>query len=75
MPQSLTEAQQRVLTAIRRVGRDGWPVGVREVMRELGIASPSTVHAHIGALERAGALERNPRGDGWRETLDGEQVA
>ncbi len=62
----LTPAQHRVLDVIRDIGVDGWPVGVRDVMKVSGVASTSTAYAHILALERKGYLARNPRGDGWR---------
>jgi SOS-response transcriptional repressor LexA len=58
----VTDAQQRVLDAIRELGSDGWPVTVREIMRATGYASPSTVQAHLAGLERAGLIERSPRG-------------
>jgi repressor LexA len=33
---------------------------VREIGEEVGLASPSTVHAHLANLERAGMLRRDP---------------
>jgi SOS-response transcriptional repressor LexA len=68
-----TPAQAHVLVAVRDVGADGWPVTTRDLMRATGYASPSTVHKHVAALERAGLIERNPRGDGWR--IRQEQLA
>jgi repressor LexA len=63
----VTEAQGRVLEALRSVTADGWPATVREVMLEAGLASPSTVHAHLVALERLGLAETNrSRRMGWR---------
>ena len=33
---------------------------MREIGEEVGLASPSTVHAHLANLERAGLLRRDP---------------
>jgi repressor LexA len=33
---------------------------VREIGEKVGLASPSTVHAHLANLERAGLLKRDP---------------
>src|SRR5439155_26637028 len=33
---------------------------VREIGEAVGLASPSTVHAHLANLERAGLLRRDP---------------
>jgi repressor LexA len=33
---------------------------VREIGEQVGLASPSTVHAHLANLERAGLLRRDP---------------
>ena len=42
------------------VGRHGYPPTVREIGESVGLASPSTVHAHLANLERAGYLKRDP---------------
>ena len=42
------------------VDRHGYPPTVREVGEAVGLASPSTVHAHLANLERAGLLRRDP---------------
>ena len=39
----------------------GYPPTVREIGEAVGLASPSTVHAHLANLERAGLLKRDPR--------------
>ena len=57
----LTGRQQEIwefLTAY--VGRHGYPPTVREIGATVGLASPSTVHAHLANLERAGLLRRDP---------------
>jgi repressor LexA len=38
----------------------GYPPTVREIGEAVGLASPSTVHAHLANLERAGYLRRDP---------------
>ena len=40
--------------------RLGYPPTVREIGEAVGLASPSTVHAHLANLERAGLLRRDP---------------
>src|ERR1051325_6325581 len=38
----------------------GYPPTVREIGEAVGLASPSTVHAHLANLERAGLIKRDP---------------
>src|SRR5919202_1361468 len=45
---------------VRYVDRHGYPPTVREIGDAVGLASPSTVHAHLANLERAGYLRRDP---------------
>jgi repressor LexA len=42
------------------VDEHGYPPTVREIGEAVGLASPSTVHAHLANLERAGVLRRDP---------------
>jgi len=42
------------------VDRHGYPPTVREIGEAVGLASPSTVHAHLANLERAGLIKRDP---------------
>lgn len=57
----MTERGRQVLQAINHgVVRDGYPPTVRGLMGTLGLASPSTVHAHLNALEAQGLIEREP---------------
>ena len=57
----LTDRQQQVLEFIRRtVNERGYPPSVREIGEALHLSSPSTVHSHLNALVRAGALRRDP---------------
>ena len=58
---SLTKRQQEVVAFIRRYAAEqGYPPTVRDIGKALGLASPSTVHAHLANLERAGQLRRDP---------------
>jgi repressor LexA len=57
----LTERQTAILTFIGRHCRDnGYPPTVREIGMAVGLASPSTVHAHLAKLEQAGHIKRDP---------------
>ena len=57
----LTGRQQEIWDfLVRYVDRHGYPPTVREIGEEVGLASPSTVHAHLANLERAGLLRRDP---------------
>lgn len=57
----LTDRQQAVLDVLRsHTAEHGYPPTVREIGEVLGMASSSTVHSHLAALERAGIIERDP---------------
>ena len=57
----LTDRQQQIWNyLVEYVDRHGYPPTVREIGEEVGLASPSTVHAHLANLERAGLLRRDP---------------
>src|SRR5438093_7725257 len=57
----LTARQQEIWNfLVRYVDSHGYPPTVREIGQEVGLASPSTVHAHLANLERAGLLRRDP---------------
>jgi repressor LexA len=57
----LTGRQQEIWTfLVEYVDLHGYPPTVREIGEEVGLASPSTVHAHLANLERAGLLKRDP---------------
>ena len=49
----------------------GYPPTVREIGEAVGLASPSTVHAHLANLERAGLLRRDPTKPRALELLGG----
>lgn len=55
----LTDRQRQVLDYIKSASAaHGYPPTVREIGEALGLSSPSTVHAHLAALETKGLLER-----------------
>jgi repressor LexA len=57
----LTGRQQEIWNfLVDYVDRHGYPPTVREIGEAVGLASPSTVHAHLANLERAGLLKRDP---------------
>jgi len=57
----LTGRQQEIWSfLVEYVDRHGYPPTVREIGEQVGLASPSTVHAHLANLERAGLLRRDP---------------
>ena len=56
---TLTTRQQEIWEfVVRYVDAHGYPPTVREIGGAVGLASPSTVHAHLANLERAGLLRR-----------------
>lgn len=56
----LSRRQTEVLELIKEtVAARGYPPTVREIGEELGLRSPSTVHSHLSALQRAGAISRD----------------
>ncbi|MBN2623206.1 MAG: transcriptional repressor LexA [Acidimicrobiales bacterium] len=60
-PQTLTKRQREVLVIIEQHMRErGYPPSVREIGEAVGLTSPSTVHAHLAALQRRGYLRRDP---------------
>jgi repressor LexA len=57
----LTARQQEIWQYLAEyVDEHGYPPTVREIGDAVGLASPSTVHAHLANLERAGFLRRDP---------------
>jgi repressor LexA len=57
----LTGRQQEIWNfLVDYVDAHGYPPTVREIGEAVGLASPSTVHAHLANLERAGLLRRDP---------------
>jgi repressor LexA len=57
----LSKRQQEIYDfVVSYAAKHGYPPTVREIGEEVGLASPSTVHAHLANLERAGMLRRDP---------------
>ncbi len=57
----LTDRQRQIFDFLMKyVDEHGYPPTVREIGEAVGLASPSTVHAHLANLERAGLLKRDP---------------
>jgi repressor LexA len=67
----LTKRQQEIFDFIRRYSaRYGYPPTVRDIGKAVGLASSSTVHAHLANLERIGLLRRDPSKPRAIELLD-----
>lgn len=43
------------------VSEHGYPPSVREIGEAVGLASPSTVHMHLHALQDLGYIHRDPK--------------
>jgi repressor LexA len=57
----LTGRQQEIWNFLTEyVDEHGYPPTVREIGEAVGLASPSTVHAHLANLERVGLIKRDP---------------
>jgi len=57
----LTTRQQEIWQFLAAyVDEHGYPPTVREIGEAVGLASPSTVHAHLASLEREGLIKRDP---------------
>src|SRR5439155_8055951 len=58
---NLTKRQREIADFIKQyAGKYGYPPTVREIGKAVGLASSSTVHAHLANLEKYGILKRNP---------------
>lgn len=61
MVEGLTDRQRQTLEFIAETVADrGYPPSVREICDALGLASSSTVHSHMQALQRKGYLRIDP---------------
>jgi repressor LexA len=57
----LTKRQQEIFDFIKRYSaKNGYPPTVRDIGKAVGLASSSTVHAHLANLEKLGLLRRDP---------------
>ena len=67
----LTKRQQEIYDFIRKYSaKYGYPPTVRDIGKAVGLASSSTVHAHLANLEKAGVLRRDPTKPRALELLD-----
>lgn len=69
--QQLTARQREIYDFIREHSAShGYPPTVRDIGKAVGLASSSTVHAHLANLEKAGLLRRDPTKPRAIELLD-----
>ena len=67
----LTKRQQEIFDFIKKYSaRHGYPPTVRDIGKAVGLASSSTVHAHLSNLEKVGLLRRDPSKPRAIELLD-----
>ena len=67
----LTKRQQEIFEFIKKYSaRHGYPPTVRDIGKAVGLASSSTVHAHLANLEKVGVLRRDPSKPRALELLD-----
>ncbi len=68
---NLTKRQQEIFDFIKRYSaKQGYPPTVRDIGKAVGLASSSTVHAHLANLEKIGLLRRDPSKPRAIELLD-----
>ena len=71
----VTDRQRAILDYVHEyVEQNGYPPTVREIGEAVGLRSPSTVHAHLAQLERAGMLRRDPTKPRALELTDRKRV-
>src|SRR5580658_3396863 len=67
----LTKRQQEIFDFIRKYSaKYGYPPTVRDIGKAVGLASSSTVHAHLANLEKIGLLRRDPTKPRALELMD-----
>jgi repressor LexA len=67
----LTKRQQEIFDFIKQYSaKYGYPPTVRDIGKAVGLASSSTVHAHLANLEKVGLLRRDPSKPRAIEMLD-----
>ena len=67
----LTKRQQEIFDFIKKYSaKHGYPPTVRDIGKAVGLASSSTVHAHLSNLEKVGLLRRDPSKPRALELLD-----
>src|SRR3712207_1772039 len=71
LDKDLTKRQQEIFDFIKKYSaRYGYPPTVRDIGKAVGLASSSTVHAHLANLEKVGLLRRDPSKPRAIELLD-----
>jgi repressor LexA len=71
IPKDLTKRQQEIFDFIKKhSAKYGYPPTVRDIGKAVGLASSSTVHAHLANLEKVGLLRRDPSKPRAIEMLD-----
>lgn len=56
----LTDKQQEILECIEEYMRDrGYPPSIRDICKQVGLSSSSTVFSHLNALEKKGYITRD----------------
>jgi repressor LexA len=71
MDLDLTKRQQEIFDFIKHHSTQfGYPPTVRDIGKAVGLASSSTVHAHLANLEKLGLLRRDPSKPRAIEMLD-----
>lgn len=67
----LTKRQQEIYEFIQSYSAEhGYPPTVRDIGKAVGLASSSTVHAHLANLEKLGLIRRDPTKPRALELLD-----
>ena len=71
----ISKRQQQIYEFIcSYTSEHGYPPSVREIGAAVGLASPSTVHMHLKALETAGLISRDPKKPRTIEVVASEDV-
>ncbi len=71
LAKDLTKRQQEIFDFIKKYSAGhGYPPTVRDIGKAVGLASSSTVHAHLSNLEKVGLLRRDPSKPRAIELLD-----
>ena len=68
---TLTTRQRQILEYIRNcIHHYGYPPSVREICKEVGLSSTSTVHGYLQTLETKGFIRRDPSKNRTIELVD-----
>lgn len=73
MPGKITAKQEQILKYMKEeILTKGYPPTVREICEQVGLKSPSSVHAHLNSLENNGYIRRDPTKPRAIEIVDDE---